>query len=153
MSDVMEILSKLRSPEWIAIDDKEPPSNQALLCYIPGTDPSENTYEYSLKLCKRGCPPGTGLEWDDRITHWMPLPEPPGDTKEDNLDPVFKFEKSLEEYYAEISHWEALRVDAEMLGHPMFIADLPPNEIYIVGPVDETTGKREIARITHLTPP
>jgi len=66
-----------RKIEWISVDDQLPPSNQAVLAYIPGVDPKNAIYEYSLRLCKRGYPPGTGLEWDSRITHWMELPKPP----------------------------------------------------------------------------
>ena len=58
--------------EWISVQDRLPKNHTQVLCYFKyepeGPDIiCENTYHKSGKWLSDG----------DKVTHWMPLPEPP----------------------------------------------------------------------------
>lgn len=80
--------------EWISVNDKLPELNQLVLVYAVGKIDGfigERTIEICERFIQRIFPPSPGLEmWsspyqyfhtDYKITHWMPLPEPPPERK------------------------------------------------------------------------
>lgn len=95
MTDVQEIavdtlgLSK-ELPEWISVEDRLPPDDQMVIGYTPvdgymfvGFHETrkyaylDTSYSYwyiitSMRSTKRMC---------KKVTHWMPLPEPPEGVK------------------------------------------------------------------------
>ena len=60
--------------EWISVKERPPKDNERVLAYRPNEDITCSMvlmWGWALRsAAKRG------------ITHWMPLPEPPGDGKE-----------------------------------------------------------------------
>lgn len=74
--------------EWISVKDRLPESDQIVLVVASGKPHKNITLENAIELAEYD-PVGWILEmWPEwmgaKVTHWMPLPEPPsecGDTK------------------------------------------------------------------------
>ena len=77
-----------RMAEWISVKDRLPESDQIVLVVASGKPHKNITLENAIELAEYD-PVGWILEmWPEwmgaKVTHWMPLPEPPsecGDTK------------------------------------------------------------------------
>lgn len=66
--------------EWIPITEQMPPEGKYVLVYGKGLYPNPNAAQIAVSEVYDGNYwSGFGRTW--KITHWMPLPEPP---KEDN---------------------------------------------------------------------
>ena len=66
--------------EWISVKDRLPEESGLYLTYgdiefVPDHNDQPNTYKgIKIRVFLREY---HNLEWDWRVTHWMPLPEPP----------------------------------------------------------------------------
>ena len=86
-ADVRDLLVKLmRGQErWISVKDEMPEKPE-------GYPHSEIRRSYFLVALKSGCVESLGFEFDrmqwqhtgSPVTHWMPLPEPPKEVKQDD---------------------------------------------------------------------
>ena len=71
--------------EWIKITDGEPVNNKGeeydeyitYCCNNKWHDPIVTTLDWT----EDGWTDGEGNCWDDYVTHWMPLPQPPTEDK------------------------------------------------------------------------
>lgn len=64
--------------KWISVEERLPEINQPVLICAFGRSVGEGTYyghDGVHHVWKMYCVAGT--YWDDEVTHWMPLPEPP----------------------------------------------------------------------------
>jgi hypothetical protein len=75
-----ELLEAKFNPKWISVDDRFPEENSIVMTYGTGCASSEYCQAYfnngkfqELDSC--------GDYFDYPPTHWMPLPNPPKDTK------------------------------------------------------------------------
>ena len=64
--------------EWISVKDRLPDKNKSVLCCVFGRSVGEGIYRgfdgrhhvwYMYAI--------SGIYWDNEVTHWRPLPEPP----------------------------------------------------------------------------
>lgn len=69
--------------KWISVEERVPDVNQPIMICTFGKYVEEgkycgcDSYHAVWKTCAN---PGT--YWDDEVTHWMPLPEPPKEVDE-----------------------------------------------------------------------
>lgn len=73
--------------EWISVKDKLPEVDKEVLAYVKGFIDYTKEYYYEVnisKLIKVECAYGNiKIDWDctqtcnEKVSHWMPLPEPP----------------------------------------------------------------------------
>ena len=64
--------------EWISVKDRLPKPDESIMLCAFGKSVGEGTYQghdgyHNVWKMYAVC----GTYWDDEITHWMPLPEPP----------------------------------------------------------------------------
>ena len=79
-NDTLALIERLESerdaalskvPKWISVEDRLPDHNQRVLAYRAE---SRDTFEEFRMCC--------GWAIKGKITHWMPLPEPPEEERE-----------------------------------------------------------------------
>ena len=73
--------------DWISVDDLMPPDNlDVLVCnaeseYTQWFEDEEVCVAYHQQTCSKGCCSPKWVfkyMWQDKVTHWMPLPKPLG---------------------------------------------------------------------------
>ena len=68
--------------EWISVKDRLSEPHEAVICYFKFEPDSPNVIGENVRLSS-----GRWLSEDSKVTHWMPLPEPPKeDCKIENSD-------------------------------------------------------------------
>ena len=74
LDEVERLREPLRQREWVSIADRDPQVWQRVMAYtkqkLMDITSLNDLGDWSGKL-------GDGLLFGDRVTHWMPLPEPP----------------------------------------------------------------------------
>lgn len=56
------------APQWISVEERLPEEHKRVLVYVNGQGSMEDTDRMR---------DGRWVRWFGRVTHWMPLPEPP----------------------------------------------------------------------------
>ena len=74
LDEVEQLREPLQQREWVSIADRDPQVWQRVMAYtkqkLMDITSLNDLGDWSGKL-------GDGLLFGDRVTHWMPLPEPP----------------------------------------------------------------------------
>lgn len=92
MHDALELMKE--PPQWISVDDRMPPDDQMVIGYTPVDGYMfigfHKIHKYSLKDASYSysywyiiTSMRSTKHMHKKVTHWMPLPEPPKEVKQD----------------------------------------------------------------------
>ena len=76
LTHAADAIEELQKPKWIPVTERLP--NYGEKCLVVRKLHSHNDFSIGVSYCyvqKEGFFSDTGRDW--RVTHWMPLPEPP----------------------------------------------------------------------------
>lgn len=81
---IIDQMPTITMPQWISVEDRLPEKREEVLIYLPEYDSVETASLFTI--------PSLNLkEWTqdedafvfDEVSHWMPLPEPPKEVRDD----------------------------------------------------------------------
>ena len=81
---VPALMEKVRELEqrWIPVNERKPQEFVSVLAYVPGMAPLPTVHGgYLARSC--WVIPGTQILHEHEVTHWMEMPEPPGNGGDD----------------------------------------------------------------------
>lgn len=85
MKQAADAIEELSKPKWIPVTERVPEVDQPVMICAFGKSVGEGVYRghdgfhHVWKMYT-----SSGTYWDDEVTHWMPLPEPPEEVTQDD---------------------------------------------------------------------
>ncbi|MCH9730660.1 MAG: DUF551 domain-containing protein [Actinomycetia bacterium] len=66
-------------PQWISVEDRLPEDRQPVLCWLAMDIQGYHFWQYMVTQFANG-----RFHTHEDVTHWQPLPDPPGEDKDDS---------------------------------------------------------------------
>lgn len=78
ITEAADAIEELSKPKWIPVTERLPEVDQPVMIFAFGKSVGEGVYRghdgfhHVWKMYT-----SSGTYWDDEVTHWQPLPQPP----------------------------------------------------------------------------